>query len=385
MFAFWLGREYKLSVAELWAVFPKAVFQYIGDEICILSGVEKASVLKIAPTLWGTIKIMELIENYQGNPSEMILEIAQKSQGKFQYAISVFWQKKDLKRILINTKNLLKKSEISSRFVNKDFKNLSSAQIIGERLVEKETDFSIIDTKEFEYFGKSIWVQDIENYGKRDFWKTRDMDIGMLPPKLAQMMLHFSGGQKIYDPFVWLGTVLIESILMGNSEVYGSDINPEMVQTAKKNIVFTTQNFSQNLKKYEIIELDARGISSSSLLKFSDAIVSEGYLGQVFQKYSITEKKVSEEREKLLKIYSDFFFGLKKVNYKWVIVISFPFWEIRGKYVYFSEVYELIQKYCKIEHMLPFHPEIKHTKTGSLLYKRTTQIVGREIYKLTIK
>jgi hypothetical protein len=68
-----------------------------------------------------------------------------------------------------------------------------------------------------------------------------------------------------------------------------------------------------------------------------------------------------------------------------VIVISFPFWDIRGKYHYFSEVYDIIKKYCKIQHLLPFHDEIKHTRSGSLLYKRPNQTVGREIFKLTMK
>jgi len=130
--------------------------------------------------------------------------------------------------------------------------------------------------------------------------------------------------------------------------------------------------------------LDARGISTSPLLKHSDVLVTEGYLGQIFQKYSITEKKIQEEKQKLLEIYSHFFEELKRANYKGTIVISFPFWEVRGKYFYFSEIYTLLDTYCKKEHLLPFHETIKHTRSGSLLYKRENQIVGREIFKLRI-
>jgi len=46
------------------------------------------------------------------------------------------------------------------------------------------------------------------------------MNIGMLPPKLAQMMINLSLGNTIYDPFVGLGTVLIESVHMGNNRVF---------------------------------------------------------------------------------------------------------------------------------------------------------------------
>jgi len=66
-------------------------------------------------------------------------------------------------------------------------------------------------------------------------------------------------------------------------------------------------------------------------------------------------------------------------------VISFPFWEIRGKYYYFDEIYEVIKKHAKKLSLLPKLDDIKHTRSGSLLYKRADQVVGREIFKLKIK
>jgi len=383
MYAFQLGREFKLSVAEIWSIFPTSTFEYVWKDICIVSGIEKSDVLSWAPRMWGTIKIIELIQWYEWNPSEAILG-AHTWEWKFSYGLSIFGSE-DLKKILMNTKRLLKTQGISSRFVNKDFKNLSSAQILGEKLVSKNSDFSLINTWELEYFWKTLWVQDIENYSKRDYGKTRDMQVGMLPPKLAQMMVNISGGKKVYDPFCGLGTIPIECILRGNKEVYASDISKENIEKTKKNIDFTKKEFSHNLKNSNCIVLDARGISSSSLLKKSDAIVTEWYLWQVFQKFSITESKVAEERKKLLHIYKDFFAWLQKSKYTGSVVVSFPFWDIRWKYHYFSDIYKLLEKYCKVEHLLPLHDEFKHTRSGSLLYKRQDQVVGREIFKLTIK
>jgi len=43
-------------------------------------------------------------------------------------------------------------------------------------------------------------VQDIENYSKRDYGKTRDMEVGMLPPKLAQMMLNIAASCHACTP-----------------------------------------------------------------------------------------------------------------------------------------------------------------------------------------
>jgi|GEM_PF-3821139 len=67
--------------------------------------------------------------------------------------------------------------------------------------------------------------------------KTRDMGVGMLPPKLAQIMLNLSDSNgSVYDPFCGLGTILIESANMGYSEIFGSDISREMVNVTKKSI-----------------------------------------------------------------------------------------------------------------------------------------------------
>ncbi|MGB2111367.1 MAG: hypothetical protein ACPHY8_06160 [Patescibacteria group bacterium] len=59
--------------------------------------------------------------------------------------------------------------------------------------MRKNTDFNYINTGENIYFGASIWVQDIYAYSKRDYSKDRDMQVGMLPPKLSQMMINLSG------------------------------------------------------------------------------------------------------------------------------------------------------------------------------------------------
>jgi tRNA G10 N-methylase Trm11 len=63
----------------------------------------------------------------------------------------------------------------------------------------------------------TIACQDIDAYTKRDTSKSRDMVVGMMPPKLAQIMINLATeGRKeiIYDPFCGLGTILIEAANM---------------------------------------------------------------------------------------------------------------------------------------------------------------------------
>lgn len=336
--------------------------------------------------MWGTVKCIELLADYRWKVGESIFREVRGFEWKFRYGLSTIGEFKNLKGLLMDTKKLLKEQGISTRFVNKDFKNLSSAQILGENLVARGTDFTLIVTwDKTQYFWKTIWVQDIESYSSRDYGKTRDMEVGMLPPKLAQIMIHLSWWKEVYDPFCGLGTVLIESMLMWNSEVYGSDISKDNIEKTKANIEFIKYNFKNTLKKSELHILDAREISKFSELKHVDAIVTEWYLGQIFQKYSVTEKKLVEEKEQLLSIYNDFFKELLKARFQGNIVICFPFWDIKWKYFYFSEIYAIIEKYCKMQTLLPKNSDIKTTKSGSLLYKREDQIVGREIFKLQIK
>lgn len=87
--------------------------------------------------------------------------------------------------------------------------------------------------------------QDIDAYTRRDIAKNRDMIVGMMPPKLVQMMFNIALGKDhhsqskldntiVYDPFCGLGTTLIEAAQMGYIHLFGSDIALDMVDSSKK-------------------------------------------------------------------------------------------------------------------------------------------------------
>lgn len=380
MIGFLLGREYKLSIAEILSVFPEGKTEFFDKEILLLNNIDKSTILEKADKLWWTIKIFEIID-------EEILDIALKNEWKFKYWLSIFWDKKNLKEILNNIKKDLKNNEISSRFINKDFKNLSSAQILWENLIKKQTDFNLLFLWEKKYLWTTIWIQDINSYSKRDYSKDRDMQTWMLPPKLCQMMINLSWGNTIYDPFVWLWTVLIESILIWNKKVYWSDLNDKMVEHSRNNIYKFSQENNFTLEDFEFIKLNAKFINESSILldKNIDAIVTEWYLWEIMTQKNISVDRINKQKESLTSIYEKFFANLSKINYTWNIIICFPFWEIWWKYIYFNEMYSIVEKYCEIENMFPEDFENLTTKAWSLLYKREKQLVWREIFKLQIK
>lgn len=377
-FALW--REYKLSTAEILAVFPEGKTVYFSKDVLILDLIEENEVLQKANFLWWTIKIFKIIETD-------ILKDALEVEWKFKYGISTFWDKKNLKEILNSTKKILKENWVSSRFINKDFTSLSSAQIIWEKLVKSGTDYSYIFDFDKKYIWKTIWVQDIYSYSKRDYSKDRDMQTWMLPPKLCQMMINISSGKTVYDPFVWLGTVLIESILMWNKKVYWSDLNQTMVEHSRNNIFKFAQENNIILEDVEFIKLNAKFINESSVLleKNIDAIVTEWYLWEIMTQKNISIDRIDKQKESLISIYEKFFENLKKIKYEWNIVICFPFWEISWKYIYFEEIYKTLSILCDIQPLFPTSFENITTKAWSLLYKREKQLVWREIFKLKIK
>lgn len=382
MFAFELWREFKLSIAEIYALFPEIKVVFYHPSILVVENISADTLLQNAKKLGWTIKIMEVKEVFGDNYEILDENIDWNYEGKFHYAISAFWEKKNLKEYLKVSKEVIKAHGFNPRFVNGDFKNISSVAIIKEALVKKGTDFNFIYGDDRVFFGRTIWVQDIYGYSNRDYGKERDMNIGMLPPKLAQMMINLSGGTTIYDPFVGLGTVLIESLHMGNTQVFWSDLNPRMVEVANKNL----QNLQKNLQfKHLIFGQNAKYIHEIEIGLNNLSIVTEGYLWEVMTKSNMSFERIEKQREKLADLYEWFFAGLKKLNFKGNIVISFPFWEMNGKYFYFEEIYAILEKYTHILPLLPENIDVSVTKSGSLLYKRDSQLVWREIFALQLK
>ncbi len=413
MFAIQNGREFKLSIAEILAVFPGIKIITVSKSVTVFDGVSEEEILEKAPNLGWSIKIMKIREVLGKDVKipEIIRDYFEGKTGKIDYGINTFPEKPELKKILIDTKKILQANQIFSRFVNKDFRNISSVQITHEKLIRKETDLNFIFDSENMYFATSIFVQDIERYGKRDFDKERSMQTGMLPPKLAQIMLNLANppvltdiplnkgdSKAIYDPFVWLGTVLIEAVLSGSKKVFWSDLSTEMVKVSSKNLEALSGDFS-----HKIIEQNSKYINEIDFIKEVESIVTEGYLWEVMTQKNISLERIDAQKKKLADLYIWFFSGLQKLQFKWNIVISFPFWEMNKKYFYFEEVYEIVNKYCIVQELLPnalefgnqekakerevgeYHSFIEVSKAWSLLYKRDNQLVGREIFKLKIK
>lgn len=187
------------------------------------------------------------------------------------------------------------KAEIGKRFVLPQKDSVLSSVVVRK---QKLTEIVIGDG----WMGKTVAVQDFEDWGKRDYGRPcASGHIGMLPPKVARMMVNIAKASYILDPFCGTGTVLMEALTIGLKAV-GSDINPQQIEKTKKNLEWLGY-------KAELFCLDATRISEK--VKNVDAIVTEPDLGP---------------RDNLEKLYVNCFENWRKVlKPDGRIVIALPF------------------------------------------------------------
>ncbi len=375
-YIFILGKDRELSLAELRARYPKAGFGPTGDNFVLVQTDRKID-KKEFDQLGGSIKAGELIKKTDRH--NLIQDIVSflsdhHKSGKLHYGVSVYgWSEKNLRQLLLNLKKEFKKDKINSRFANQRFLNLSAAQHKGldgiEIMVIKNKVDSRVkpenDSNQY-YIAQVVAVQDIDSYSKRDYEKPfRDMKVGMLPPKLAQIMINLAGPAKtIWDPFCGGGVLLMEGLLMGRN-VIGSDINEKTLEGAGKNIDWLKREFHIG----ESSELFVHDATTKVPSKKSDAIVFEGYLGPP-QDQLKSEEGIKPLIDELSDLYIRFFNSLKEVKYKGCIVSALPLFRIKG-----GKELELKKAISKIESM-GFKLEDEPLK-----YARPDQVVGRMIYR----
>ncbi|MBI3558809.1 methyltransferase domain-containing protein [Candidatus Gottesmanbacteria bacterium] len=296
---FVLGNAAELAREEVRAVLPHQELFY--DPPVLILETEKTIPFE---RFGGVIKVGEVID-------EKIVDYL-KSFSRVDFGISTYGEKlPDLREI----KRELGELGIRSRFVlPKIGTELSSVIVKKQKLTE------VLKYKNL--IARTVWVQDFEDWGKRDYGRPEvEAKIGMLPPKVARMMVNIGSsdqvlGSSILDPFCGVGTIISEALGLGIKAI-GSDIDPKQIARTRKNLEFFGQ-------KASLFVSDARKISEK--IKNIDAIVTESFLGPA-------DPKILE------KLYLDCFENWKKVlkpNGK--VVIALPFIIDKAKIMGYSLV-----------------------------------------------
>ena len=366
-YIFHLGRETNLCLAELRSFYPDA------KDLHGFALVQEAD-LTLLNRLGGTIKISEVIKELPAslplNFSELIgseiTKLAPKS-GKFKYGISIHPSQTGLlKNLLKAAKNALKSAGVSSRYLNQDAKNLSSIQAANC------TELSLIFTDAKTFLTKTVATQDIASYSKRDYDRpARDSLSGMLPPKLAQMMINLANPSPdtvIYDPFCGSGTILQEAMLMGLS-CKGSDLSEKAVTDSKENIEWIKRECRPKGQCLSIEEKDATKLTSTDFRNKKIAIVAESYLGPPKQGIP-TEEEAMAALSQLEPLYIDFL--RTEIPPRTEIVLALPFVNLRPNPIFLENFIEKAKElgYSVVAAIPP------------LTYARRNQVIGRMIARL---
>lgn len=360
---FILGRHPRISNAELAAVFPRARK---------VAGTRQFTILENTPSvdlarLGGVVKVGQVFATFQKfAPTAVYDFLAQQfasKTGKQIFGVSSFGAILSTnKTLLVGAKKFLRDAGVAVRFANKNFQNLTSAQTEFEILKKDGCEILIANDGRNWWFAELTGVQPFQTYARRDYAKpARDARMGMLPPKLAQILVNLACRDekhlKVYDPFCGSGTILVEAALLGHTSL-GSDSDLHAIELARQNLA--AEKITAEVWQHDATQpINPRDISGGF-----DVVASEGTLGPPRKTVPPAAARTHIFRE-LAELYSAFFRELRTRR----VVITFPVYLENGMPKYFSSqvISPVLEKLGWLHQKEP------------LVYFRPTQTVGREI------
>jgi tRNA G10 N-methylase Trm11 len=382
-----LGRQPELGLAELESLYGWDHIKFIGPAATLdvdtkdinfkrLGGTLKlAQILTILPTTnW-----QDLVEYLtQQIPGHMRYQ----PEGKFTLGLSAYGlpvNLNDQNKALMAIKRVIRSTGKSVRIVPNKSAALNSAQVLHNKLTTKGAwELLLVRDGKQTILAQTIFVQDIEAYSARDQARpARDAKVGMLPPKLAQIMINLANppsGETILDPFCGSGVVLQEALLMGYG-VIGTDLDPRMVEFSKKNMEWL-KNFAPSISGK--IRIDQGDASSYKWPENLSAVVSEIYLGKPLSKAPASEElyKIAGEVNELLKRFLENIGG--QINSGTRLSLAVPAWRTKSGFVNLPILDHLTDMgYNRID--------FKKVKSSDLVYFREDQIVARQLIVLEKK
>ena len=250
--------------------------------------------------LGGTVKLGDIIFN--GPISKLTPELiadllapkAAEKEGKrsLDFGLTVYGSKSTQKkffRLPIQLKKELKARGYSVRWVTgKGSEPLSPAAVAKCNLTNNpNADLCIMVHENSIFIGKTTEVQDADAWSIRDFDRPkRDSKNGMLPPKLARMMINLAQTPDdgvLLDPFCGSGTILMEAAIGTDiKQIIGSDIEEKQIQYTDANNNWLVQEkfiSAKDAKRFRTFTSDILEIQKFLAPKSIDSIVTEGYLG----------------------------------------------------------------------------------------------------------
>lgn len=390
---FILGNNPTLSLAEIGSIAGAEAMnnaEILSGDILILekNGLNPSEMIK---KLGGTIKIGVVKEETDKKESSIINsseKIIGEKEGKIHFGFSFYGRKKiNLKKIGLETKKLLTEKGMSCRWVTSREANLSSVVVSENKLLrENGAEIVIMETKENFLLGRTEAVQPFKELSFRDYGRPNRDDLsGMLPPKLAQIMINLAGAsseQTILDPFCGSGTILTEASLMGYENLIGADISEKAIEDTRKNMEWIGSKFHLPNFDYKLFNKSSAQLSEILKPASVDAIITEPYLGP--QRGKVEIEKTKKELENLYSLSLKEFYKILKPKGR--IVMIWPVFQstsplqrgdggLNPNINNFKIINPIPEKFRQ-------NKDIQLTKRNTIIYGREGQKVFREIVAL---
>jgi tRNA (guanine10-N2)-dimethyltransferase len=308
-----LGRQPALGFAELESLYGPDKIRPVGDKVAI---VDVDPCLLAFDRLGGSVKFCKLLTTLDTTNwkeiEKFLVQVSpdhsqQMPEGKMRLGLSAIGldiSPKQLEVTALTLKKAIKKTGRNVRVVPNKSQELNAAQVLHNQLAGPTGwELVFISDGGKTIVAQTVKVQDIAAYTKRDRQRPkRDTKVGMLPPKLAQIILNLAAGpmpeeklqnicdipagqpiprrllgQTVLDPFCGTGVVLQEASLAGY-DVYGSDLEQRMVDYSAENLDWLKKLYSFD----ETNRLEAGDAMTHQWQAPIDFVASETYLGTPF-------------------------------------------------------------------------------------------------------
>ncbi len=384
-----LGRQPELSIAELERVFgsvrwhspESALVDTDQLDVQQLGGTQKAGrvIAELPAKDWRTTS-MAIVRHYA--------KAWASHDGKLTLGISAYGfdtTPRDVQKTGLILKKKLKENGVSLRLIPNQDIALSTATSHHNKLGLSGTkiELLVIRGEKTIILAESAGAQNITALAARDQGRPRrDAFVGMLPPKLALMMVNLAGPltrssdsdlaqPRILDPFCGTG-VLLQEAMLRRYAVYGTDLAEKMIRYSRDNLNWLQD--SMNIEgNWYLHEGDATDTHWQQPI---DAVVSETYLGQPFSAPP-SYAKLTEVRGNCNHIIGEFLKNLSsQLQPGTPVVLAVPAWkDTAGRFTHLPLT-------TKVEDYGFERIMLETVESDRLLYAREDQVVARELLLL---
>lgn len=394
-----LGNHPQLSIAELAMLFPDMVVQKRYPKHVVVFETALPVTHKELDRLGGTILLGKGIDDFS-SPEELpgvLLRETATVKKKVTFAIrSIGVEKKTVHTLYREGKDALRKNGKPARYVGNEHEAAATALLKDAGLLTGKEGCELIMLADSEagtfWGGRTVAAQDPDAYTKRDMQKpVRDTRVGLLPPKLAQILLN--GGEwlarqanpktpkklTILDPFCGTGVIPIEALLRGWT-VHGCDVSLKAVNGTLKNLDWARKTYGIPKKDVPASIWKQDACKPFALKTPPDAIATETTLGP-----PLTVRPTIKDAQKMRTAVEEteiaFLKNVRATLRGVPVALTLPVWMVSSGPLALERLWKELPD-IGFDAVLP--PGVQGDLPGrsSLLYRRSDAVVGREVVLL---